>query len=147
MHTIQRPQRNWRTLGSALLLGTCAFALHAGFAAAIDIKLALTGDQEVPPVKSEGSGTGFFAVSNDMAITGSVTTKGIMGTAAHIHQAAPGANGPVIIPLTKNGDTYSVPANARLSDAQSAALTAGTLYVNVHTAANPGGELRAQLKP
>ena len=147
MHATTLSKPSWVSAGRALLLATCVLALHAGGAAAADIKVTLTGDQEVPPVKSAGKGSGFFAVSNEMAITGSVTTTGITGTAAHIHLAAPGANGAVIIPLTKNGDTYSVPAGARLSDAQSAALTAGNLYVNVHTAANPGGELRAQLKP
>jgi len=49
--------------------------------------------------------------------------------------------------LTKNGDTYTVPAGAKLSEAQYASFQAGNLYVNVHTAANPGGELRGQLKP
>ena len=76
-----------------------------------------------------------------------MTTSGIAGTAAHIHEAAPGKNGPVIIPLAKKGDTYTVPAGAKLTDAQFASFQAGNLYVNVHTAANSGGEIRAQLKP
>jgi hypothetical protein len=54
----------------------------------------------------------------------------------------------VIIPLTKSGDgTWSVPAGAKLTDAQYAAFKAGDLYVNVHSAANKGGEIRGQLKP
>jgi hypothetical protein len=65
---------------------------------------------------------------------------------AHIHQGAPGQNGPVIVPLTKNGDTYSVPAGAKLNSAQMDALKAGNLYVNVHSAEHKGGEIRAQLK-
>jgi hypothetical protein len=76
-----------------------------------------------------------------------VTTTGIAGTAAHVHEAATGKNGPVIIPLTKSGDTYTVPAGAKLTDAQFASFQAGNLYVNVHTAANPDGEMRGQLKP
>ena len=76
-----------------------------------------------------------------------MTTTGIAGTAAHIHEAPSGKNGPVIIPLTKNGDTYAVAAGAMLTDAQFASFQAGNLYVNVHTTANPGGELRGQLKP
>ena len=61
--------------------------------------------------------------------------------------AAPGRNGTVILPLTKTGDTYAVPAGAKLTDAQFSGLQAGTLYVNIHTAANRGGEMRGQLTP
>jgi hypothetical protein len=55
---------------------------------------------------------------------------------------ATGKNGPVFIPLAKSGDTYAVPAGAKLTDAQFASFQAGTLYVNVHTAANPDGNAR-----
>ena len=61
--------------------------------------------------------------------------------------AAKGANGPVIVPLTKSGDTYAAPAGAKLNDAQMAAFKAGNLYVNVHSEANKGGEVRGQLNP
>jgi hypothetical protein len=54
----------------------------------------------------------------------------------------------VIVPLTKTGDsTWSVPAGAKLTEAQYAAYKAGNLYVNVHSPTNKGGEVRAQLKP
>jgi hypothetical protein len=80
-------------------------------------------------------------------VEGSVTTTGVEGTMAHIHQGAKGTNGPVVIPLTKSGDTYTVPAGTKLNDAQMQAFKAGNLYVNVHTAKNKGGEVRAQLTP
>ena len=64
-----------------------------------------------------------------------------------MHEAAPGENGPVIVPLTKGENIYEVPAGAKLTGAQFASFQAGNLYVNVHTAANPGGEIRGQLKP
>ena len=58
-----------------------------------------------------------------------------------------GRNGPVIVPLTKNGDTYSVPAGRKLTAAQLQAFKAGNTYVNVHTARHKGGEVRGQLTP
>ena len=137
----------WLPLGAALIFAISPFGSYSSIAAAADIKVTLAGDQEVPPVKTAGTGTGTIIVGADKSVSGSVATTGITGTAAHIHEAAAGKNGPVIIPLTKSGDTYAVPAGAKLTDAQFASLQAGNLYVNVHTAANPGGELRGQLKP
>ena len=140
-------RRAWLPLGTALIVALSAVGAYVSMAAAANMKLTLTGDQEVPALKSAGTGTGTIDVGTDGLISGSVTTMGIAGTAAHIHEAASGKNGPVIIPLTKNGDTYDVPAGTKLTDAQVASFKAGNLYVNVHTAANPGGEMRAQLKP
>jgi hypothetical protein len=111
------------------------------------IKVTLSGAEEVPPAKTEGSGSGSFRVAEDRTITGSVTTKGVAGTAAHIHQGAKGKNGPVIVPLTKNGDTYSVPEGRKLTESQVKALKDGNLYVNVHSNKYKGGEVRAQLQP
>jgi len=139
--------RTWLTLGAALGLAVAASSYYPSIAAAGDVKVTLAGGQEVPSVKSAGTGTGTITVGDDKSVKGSVTTKGIAGTAAHIHEAPAGKNGPVIIPLDKDGDTYKVPANAKLTDAQFASFKAGNLYVNVHTAAHPDGELRGQLKP
>jgi hypothetical protein len=67
---------------------------------------------------------------------------------AHIHLAAAGKNGPVIVPLVNSGEgVWSVPPGARLSAEQLKSYQAGELYVNVHTQANKAGEIRAQLKP
>jgi hypothetical protein len=111
------------------------------------MKVSLTGAEEVPPAKSEAKGSGSFRVAEDGTISGSVTTEGVKGTMAHIHQGAKGANGPVIVPLTKSGDTYSVPDGKKLTQAQLDALKAGNLYVNVHSDQYKGGEIRAQLQP
>jgi hypothetical protein len=111
------------------------------------ISVSLSGAEEVPPVKTAATGSGSFRVAEDGTITGSVTTKDVAGTAAHIHQGAKGKNGPVIVPLNKNGDTYSVPAGRKLTEAQLKALKQGELYVNVHSNKNKGGEVRAQLQP
>jgi hypothetical protein len=111
------------------------------------MKVSLTGSEEVPAANTEGKGSGSFRVAEDGTISGSVTTEGVKGTMAHIHQGAKGANGPVIVPLTKSGDTYSVPEGRKLTQAQMDALKAGNLYVNVHSDRYKGGEVRAQLQP
>lgn len=111
-------------------------------------KVTLSGSQEVPPVTTAASGSGTIMVNADKSVSGSVTTTGVAAMVAHIHIGAPGQNGPVIIPLTKTGDSgWAVPAGAKLTDAQYEAYKAGNLYVNVHSAANKGGEIRGQLKP
>ena len=108
----------------------------------------LSGDQEVPPVTTTAKGSGTITISADKSVSGSVTTTGMPGTMAHIHEGAAGKNGPVVIPLSKTGDgVWSVPAGAKLTDEQYKSFEAGDLYVNVHSAAHQGGEIRAQLKP
>ena len=112
------------------------------------MKVSLTGAQEVPPASTQASGNGSFRVAKDGTVTGSVTTTGMQGTMAHIHQAAKGQNGPVIVPLEKKDDnTWAVPDGKKLTEAQMDALKAGHLYVNVHSAKYKGGEIRAQLQP
>ena len=109
----------------------------------------LSGGQEVPPVlTTKATGLSTIKVDSNKNVTGKVQTTGINATAAHIHIGPAGQNGPVIVPLTKAGDNeWAVPAGAKLTDAQYEAYRQGNLYVNVHTADNPGGEIRAQLKP
>jgi hypothetical protein len=122
-----------------------ALGLTSAMAGAMDVKLS--GDQEVPAVKSAGAAAGSITIGDDGAVSGSVTATGFTPTAAHIHQAAAGKNGPVIVPFTKEGDKFSAPAGAKLTPDQMKAYKAGELYVNVHSAAHPDGEVRAQLKP
>lgn len=131
-----------RTLAAVLVLGALSF----GTAFAADVKVTLSGANEVPPVMTSASGGGMITVGDDGSVSGSVTTTGVAGTAAHIHRAPAGKNGPVIVPLTKEGDTYKVPAGAKFTEAQMASFKAGNLYINVHSAANPGGEIRGQLE-
>lgn len=124
------------------------FCLFAGAACAGESKVSLSGDQEVPPVVTSASGSGSFFVSEAKAVSGSVTTTGVTGSMAHIHHAATGKNGPVVVPLLKSGDnSWVVPAGAALTDEQYTAYKAGELYVNVHSQNHPGGEIRAQIKP
>jgi hypothetical protein len=130
-----------------VLLAAGALA-WAGVAGAEQVQVKLAGSAEVPPVKTDASGQGTITINSDKTVSGEVSTKDIDGTMAHIHDAAAGKNGPIIIPLKKDGSgKWAVPSGAKLTDAQYKAFQAGDLYVNVHSAAHPGGEIRAQLKP
>ena len=108
--------------------------------------VTLTGANEDPAVTTSASGTGTITIAADGAVSGSMTVTGMAPTAGHIHQGAPGVNGPVIVPFTQSGNTFTAPPGAKLTEAQLAAYRAGNLYVNVHSAAHPAGEIRAQLK-
>lgn len=114
---------------------------------------ALSGDQEVL-VSSFGTNTGGLGTgsltfaSPSLAISGGISVNGITATAAHIHQAAAGANGAVIVPLTESpagSGVWAVPGGTLLTQAQADALLAGGLYFNAHTTANPSGDVRGQI--
>ena len=110
-------------------------------------KVALSGSEEVPPVTTSASGSGTVTINPDRSVRAKITVTGMPATASHIHEGAAGTNGPVIVPFTKTADnTFEAPADAKLTEAQYASYKAGKLYVNVHSAKNPGGEVRAQLK-
>jgi CHRD domain-containing protein len=127
-------------LGAALLMGAAVQAK--------DVALHLTGDQEVPPTSSTATGTGTLTIKKDGTVTGTIKTTGIVGTVAHVHLAAVGKNGPPIITLVKKSDdVWAIPDNSKLTDEQYKSFQAGELYVNVHSDAHKGGEIRAQLKP
>ena len=131
------------TVIRAAVLAACALCA----AAAVAEPLQLTGAQEVPPNDSQATGTGDITIDADGNVSGKVSTPTIQGKAAHIHVGAPGKAGPPIITLNSDEPgTWSVPQGARLNAEQLAAWKAGNLYVNVHTAEHPGGEVRAQLK-
>ena len=138
-------QSNRRGVLGTIAVAVVSLAAYSSIAFGSDVKLS--GDQEVPAVKTSASGGGTITINADMSVSGSVTTTGVAGTAGHIHMGAMGKNGAVAVPLTKNGDTYAVPAGAKLTAEQYTAYKAGELYVNVHSADNKGGEIRGQIKP
>jgi len=129
--------------------------IAAGFTAgaiavssAADVAVKLSGDQEVPAVSTTATGTGTIVIKPDKSVSGVIKTKGIAGTMAHVHLGEPGKNGPPIITFDKTADdTWSVPKGAMLTDDQYDSFKKGNLYVNVHSDAHKGGEIRTQLKP
>ncbi len=113
----------------------------------------LSGAQESPPVSTTASGRGAI-IANPITneLTGGIVITGLTPSTGgfHIHQAPagePGGNGPIIFSLSDAGDskTFFVPAGTVLTADQYAALVAGELYFNVHTDAQPSGEIRGQL--
>lgn len=108
----------------------------------------LRGANEVPPIVSAGSGSVDAAFNKDtMKLSWKVNYSGMTGnpTAGHFHgPAAVGANAGVALGWT-NPITNGMEGSATLTAAQAADLMAGKWYANIHTAANPGGELRGQM--
>src|SRR5262245_65732778 len=123
-----------RTLWAMLGVMATLVAMGVGVASAVDVKVTLSGSQEVPAVTTSASGSGTITVAADQSISGKITTTGVKGTAAHIHMAPSGQNGPVIVTLTKDGENgWAVGPGAKLQDAHYQAFKDGNLYVNVHS--------------
>lgn len=133
---------------AGLTLSGCGAMQKLGLGGDKPTSVELTGANEVPPVSTKASGRSTIKVASDRTVSGSVIVDDMKPTAAHIHQGASGANGPVMIPLTRTSDmVFTVPANTRLTEQQYDAYRAGNLYINVHSSAYPNGEIRVQMKP
>jgi len=127
---------NIRTMLATLALG--AAVAFAGPAFADKMKVTLDGKGAA--VASAGKGT-------TKKLSWKLTYSGLSGpaTMAHFHgPAAPGANAGVAVAIP-NATSSPVEGSATLTDAQAADLMAGKYYINVHTAANPAGEMRGQV--
>ncbi|MBK8979984.1 MAG: CHRD domain-containing protein [Planctomycetes bacterium] len=109
-----------------------------------DYRADLDGRQQVPPVNTTASGTACLRLNPDRTLSYRVSTSGLAGVAAHIHLGNVGQNGSVVFALS-GGPTLYQGTTPALTSAQITTLRAGGYYVNVHTAANPGGEIRGQL--
>ena len=148
MHYFSKTVRMASAIAMVLLAAGCSSMGGMGSGITGKTSAALTGTQQVPPVSTSASGRSTVTVASDRSVSGAVIVTGMEPTAAHIHQGERGMNGPVIVPLTKTAPmTFSVPAGIKLTDAQYAALKEGKLYLNVHSAAYPGGEVRLQMAP
>jgi hypothetical protein len=128
---------------SALLL---AFGSPT-YAGTVQFKADLNGPSEVPPNQTTGTGTvtaTLDTTTKQLSWQGSYSGLTGPATAAHFHgPAEPGKNAGVAVPITPV--TNPLQGSVTLTDAQAADLEAGRWYVNIHTAANPGGEVRGHL--
>ena len=130
-----------------LVCAAMAVSALSACAQPMNFQAALAGTQENPPTSSAGTGTLTGKLFPDThAFTYTLAYSGLTGpaSAAHIHgPAAVGANAGVIAPLASPDSGSS--GTVTLTEDQQAALVAGKTYANVHTKANPGGEIRGQI--
>jgi hypothetical protein len=128
------------------ILACCALALPAR-AEMISFHTTMTGAAEVPPKTTAGSGDVLATLDTaTKKLSYTVTFMDLSGpaTMAHFHgPAAVGANAGIVVPLMPA--VSPITGSVTLTDAQVADLMAGKWYANVHTAANPGGEIRGQM--
>ena len=142
-----------RQMKSVLLVCLSLTALVASslsFAQVLNVGATLSGAAEVPPNASAGMGqlqAEFDKASRTLRYT--LRYSGLSGPvkAGHFHgPAEAGKNAGVALGINNAGDS-PVQGSAVLTPEQAADLLAGKWYINLHTAANPGGELRGQLTP
>jgi hypothetical protein len=111
----------------------------------------MKGTTEVPPNQTAGTGTvtaTFDPATKELTWSGSFSGLTGPAVAAHFHGPGEvGKNAGVQVWISEKGKPLESPfkGSATLTDAQASDLQAGLLYANIHTAANPGGELRGQL--
>lgn len=158
---MQTPIRGarWRAFVPALLVAGLSMALVScssdsddddGDTGGTTVTMALSasGAETVPAIDTAASAEGSLELDPDTgALSGTVTTSGITATAAHLHDGYAGQTGDVVVALTVDGDTLSVPDGTVLDATQIAAIQAGAYYLNVHSDAYPNGEIRSQVAP
>lgn len=108
----------------------------------------LSGASEVPAVMTDATGIVEASLgSGTNVLTWKITYSGLSGpaTGAHFHgPAMAGQNAGVVVPISAPLAS-PISGSATLTPAQAADLSAGRWYVNLHTAANPNGEVRGQM--
>jgi hypothetical protein len=146
-----------RLVSLSAIVGLLIAAPVAWAAGQVTSTVPLSGAKEVPAVSTSGTGSAKLVLNAARTqISYTVTYSGLSGplAAAHLHVGAAGTNGPVVLPLKVGPSPMTgtltaadlVPAGgvATFADAVDRLLS-GQLYVNLHTAQNPGGEIRGQV--
>jgi len=115
------------------------------------IQVALAGANEVPPVETEATGTGYVTLNTESgAFEVRIITEGLITpTMAHLHTAPAGENGPVVFPFVQDPavvGNFSATGATLEAEIVTELLNGGT-YINVHSDENPSGELRGQVQP
>jgi CHRD domain len=115
------------------------------------LRADLTGREEVPPIKSAGTGDA-MAILNPATqeLTWSVNYRDLSGPAvsAHIHgPSGPGQNAVAQIDIGKGALGSPLRGSAKVTPQEAQQILEGKWYVNVHTAHHLGGEIRGQLEP
>jgi hypothetical protein len=132
--------------GLILMLGGAALPALSASAETVKMRADLKGSNQTPPNQTGGTGmiNATFDTSSRM-LTWQGTYSGLTGpaTAAHFHgPAEPGKNAGIVVPSPA---ASPIQGSATLNETQAADLIGGKYYFNVHTAANPGGEIRGQV--
>ncbi len=129
------------------IAAAAALASGPALAETMKMKATLSGTQEVPPTASAGKGevdVTYDAATKALSWQGTYSDLTGPATAAHFHGAAAvGHNAGVMVPVSAGASPFM--GTATLTEAQVKALETGDMYFNIHTAANPGGEIRGQV--
>lgn len=132
-------------IAAALTAGLCAGAQ----AATLHFEGKMNGAQEVPPKTTDGTGMAMATLDTDTGMLDyTVTFSGLSGpaTMAHFHgPAMAGKNAGVLVPLGMK-PVSPIKGMKKLTPAEVKDFEDGMIYVNVHTQANPGGEIRGQME-
>ncbi|MGA7824449.1 MAG: CHRD domain-containing protein [Steroidobacteraceae bacterium] len=142
-----------RTILLLVCLSGLALSSTPSLAASQAFEVTLTGAQQVPPVDTAGKGTAKLTYDPATRVVHwTITYEGLSGavTMAHFHgPAEPGKNAGVQVWLAKQGSAVQSPirGHATLTPDQAKQFEAGEWYVNLHTKAHPGGEIRGQVVP
>jgi hypothetical protein len=148
--TVSISRRTLMIFAGLALAGTVTLAQ----AAPVAFTVPLTGDQQVPPVQTSGSGSANLTYdAGTRVVTWNITFSGLssQATMAHFHgPAAAGKNAGVKVWLSQKGNmqvSSPLSGQATLSPDDAKMFEAGEMYINVHTKNNPDGEIRGQVMP